>query len=49
MNDTQQEKQNEQPQEQYESYGWEFHKVPLLYAAILTAIFYAFVFIYFNI
>ena len=47
MNETQQQNENNQ-EEKYESYGWEFHKIPLLYAAVLTAIFYAFIFIYFN-
>lgn len=47
MNESQQ--NNEQNnEEQYESYGWEFHKYPLLYAGIMTAVFYAFIFIYFN-
>lgn len=47
MNEREQQiaKNNEQD---YESYGWEFHKIPLLYSAILTALFYAFIFIYFN-
>ena len=30
----------------YETYGWEFHKGPLLYAVILTVVFYAFIFFY---
>lgn len=29
-----------------EAYGWEFHKLPLLIAAVLTVLFYAFVFFY---
>ncbi len=29
-----------------EAYGWEFHKLPLAIAAVLTLIFYAFVFFY---
>lgn len=33
----------------YEAYGWDFHKKPLMYAAILTALFYAFVFFYVSI
>lgn len=42
-------KQNEtNNEEQYESYGWEFHKYPLMYAAVMSLIFYAFIFIYFN-
>jgi hypothetical protein len=32
----------------YDAYGWEFHKRPLLYAVILTILFYAFVFFYIN-
>lgn len=31
-----------------DAYGWEFHKLPLLIAAIITLIFYAFVFFYVN-
>ncbi|MDP8246453.1 MAG: hypothetical protein P9L94_20395 [Candidatus Hinthialibacter antarcticus] len=34
---------------QYEAYGWDFHKKPLMYAAIITALFYAFVFFYVSI
>ncbi len=44
--------QPEQPptdENQYEAYGWEFHKKPLMYAAIITALFYAFVFFYVSI
>lgn len=33
----------------YEAYGWDFHKKPLMYAAIITALFYAFVFFYVSI
>lgn len=29
-----------------EAYGWEFHRFPLLIAAIVTVLFYAFVFFY---
>jgi len=32
----------------YEEYGWEFHKRPLLYALILTVLFYAFITFYVN-
>ncbi len=35
---------NEEP----ETYGWEFHKVPLLIALIITVIFYAFVYFFVN-
>ncbi len=31
-----------------EPYGWEFHKVPLLIALVLTVIFYAFVFFFIH-
>lgn len=31
---------------EYEAYGWEFHKKPLFIAAVITALFYAFVFFY---
>ncbi|MFH1738967.1 MAG: hypothetical protein ABIH23_08145 [bacterium] len=34
--------------EEPESYGWEFHKVPLLIAVILTGIFYLFVYFFVN-
>ncbi len=37
------ETQEESP---YEAYGWEFHKKPLLYALIVSILFYAFVFIF---
>lgn len=47
MNDSQQQEQNHE-EEVYESYGWDFHKIPLFYAAVLTALFYAFIYIYFN-
>lgn len=40
----QQNEGNEQPQ--IEEYGWEFHKKPLLYALILTILFYAFITFY---
>ena len=33
----------------YEAYGWEFHKKPLLYAFILTVLFYAFIYIFISI
>lgn len=33
----------------YEEFGWEFHKMPLLYALILTALFYAFILFYIHI
>jgi hypothetical protein len=33
----------------YEEFGWDFHKKPLLYALILTALFYAFILFYINI
>jgi len=54
MNDKIQEQEQQQEpaleeQEQYESYGWDFHKTPLLYALVLTALFYAFIFFFFNI
>jgi hypothetical protein len=31
-----------------EEYGWAFHKMPLLYAAIATGLLYSFVFFYVN-
>ena len=31
-----------------EPYGWDFHKVPLLIALVLTVIFYAFVYFFIN-
>jgi len=39
------------PQEEspYEAYGWDFHKKPLIYALIVTAIFYAFIFFFIHI
>ncbi len=33
----------------YEAYGWEFHKKPLLYALILTVLFYLFIFFYISV
>jgi len=33
----------------YDAYGWQFHKWPLLYALVLTVLFYAFVFFYINV
>ncbi len=33
----------------YEAYGWEFHKKPLLYALILTVLFYAFIYFFISI
>ncbi|HOJ58727.1 MAG TPA: hypothetical protein PK878_00445 [bacterium] len=33
----------------YEAYGWEFHKKPLLYAFILTVLFYAFIYFFISI
>jgi len=33
----------------YDAYGWQFHKWPLIFAAILTVVFYAFVFFYINV
>lgn len=39
------EKHEAPPEEDFpEEYGWEFHKVPLLIAAILTVIFYVIVY-----
>ncbi|MBN2328336.1 MAG: hypothetical protein JXR73_14410 [Candidatus Omnitrophica bacterium] len=42
----QNEEQDESP---YDAYGWNFHKKPLLYALILTVLFYAFIFFFINI
>lgn len=44
--------ENQEPIEEespYEAYGWEFHKKPILYAAIMTALLYAFIFIYIRV
>jgi len=30
----------------YEMYGWEFHKKPLIYAVIMTVLFYSFIIFY---
>ena len=49
MTDKFQEQENDQVQNQespYEEYGWEFHKIPLLSAAIVTFLLYAFIFFY---
>lgn len=46
LNPKQNQEQNESP---YDAYGWDFHKWPLIYAAILTVLFYAFVFFYINV
>ncbi|MGI6457804.1 MAG: hypothetical protein ACOX5R_19585 [bacterium] len=45
QNDNPDTREEESP---YDAYGWEFHKRPLLYAVILTVLFYAFVFFYIN-
>ncbi|MGC9327113.1 MAG: hypothetical protein ACP5I1_05740 [Candidatus Hinthialibacter sp.] len=45
-NGNQEESQEQSP---YEAYGWDFHKKPLLYALILTVLFYAFIFFFINI
>lgn len=45
QNDNPDTREEESP---YDVYGWEFHKRPLLYAVILTVLFYAFVFFYIN-
>jgi len=37
---------NESP---YEAYGWEFHRKPLFYAALLTVLLYAFIFFFIRI
>ena len=39
---------NEETIDPSDAYGWEFHKLPLAIAAVLTLIFYAFVFFYVN-
>lgn len=46
MNDETRQPMEEQEENQYEAYGWEFQKKPLLYAAIACVLFYAFVFFY---
>ncbi len=47
---TEQDQQNDIAEShQYEVYGWEFHKKPLLYAGILTVLFYIFIFFYINV
>lgn len=45
------ENENDTPEEEspYEAYGWEFHKKPLLYALIISILFYAFIFIFISI
>ena len=48
-NQVQPEKEQETSLLDDEPYGWEFHKKPLLYALILTALFYAFIFFYISI
>ncbi len=46
VQETEKSTQEESP---YEVYGWEFHKKPLLYALIMTAILYAFIFFFISI
>ncbi len=46
-NETQEERHQEE-QECYEDYGWEFHKIPLIFALILTILFYVFITLYIN-
>ena len=43
--DIQQKNEEEKPTEPY---GWEFHKIPLLIAFVLTLLFYAFVFFFIH-
>lgn len=38
----------EEHESPYEQYGWEFHKIPLLLAAVVTVLMYAFIFFYVN-
>lgn len=35
---------NNDDQSPFDIYGWEFHKKPMLYALIVTILFYAFIF-----
>lgn len=49
MTDIQNNEQKDQLQDQespYEEYGWDFHKIPLLFAAVVTFLLYAFIFFY---
>lgn len=41
--------EQQQKESPYDVYGWEFHKKPILYALVLTILFYAFVFFYINV
>ncbi len=43
------EEQSPPEESPYEAYGWDFHKKPLIYALIVTALFYAFIFFFINI
>ncbi|MBD3266471.1 hypothetical protein GF373_07350 [bacterium] len=40
--------QPEQQEHYIEEFGWEFHKKPLFFAAIVTGMLYLFVFFYVN-
>ena len=45
----QKQKRDAQENYRYEAYGWEFHKKPLIYALVLTILFYLFIFFYINV
>lgn len=52
MTDEMKNNENEQPTKEespYDAYGWDFHKIPMIYAAITTALLYAFIYVYIKI